>query len=119
MSTIIIITPPPPPPPPQNPQLSAVDLNAWYWDRAYRAGYLAAANASPLVQVKRWWKSKTVWLGTSLTAIGAAAKVAVVWAFAEKDLVVSAFGSYGPAVFLAFGAAVVALRLVTKGGLTK
>lgn len=118
MSTIIIITPPPPPPPPGN-QLAAVDLNAWYWDAGYRAGYLAAANASPLVQVKRWWKSKTVWLGSSLTALGAAAKVAAVWAFAERDLVVSAFGAYGPAVFLGFGAAVIALRFVTSAKVSK
>lgn len=116
MSTPIIIGPPPPPPPP--PQKLAAGQTEWeyLWGEAWRQAQLSCTH---MYAVKRWWKSKTLWLGSSLTALGAAAKVAAVWAFAEKDLVVSAFGAYGPAVFLGFGVAVVALRLVTKGGLTK
>lgn len=111
----IITVPPPPPPPPQNPQLAPIDLNAWYWEAGYRAGYMAAADKSPLYAVKRWWKSKLMWIGKITALFGAGLE----YLQGQESNVVAAFGKYGPHAFLAIGLTVMFLRLRTRAGLTK
>jgi len=110
MSTIIIITPPPPPPPQQ--QAAGEDLNAWYWNEGYRAGYLAAQAESPMVKVKRWWKSRTLWFNGAVT-------VALSTAVAYLGDVRMALGEYGAAGVVALVVGNALWRFATDVKLTK
>lgn len=113
MSTIIIITPPPPPPPPPPEKRDSLTFEAqwaYLWEQAWNRAHRP---------VKSWWRSKLVWLGTSLSGFGFAIMSAVEWALADKATMIAAFGAYGPKVFIGVGAVVVVFRYLTKGGIGK
>ena len=112
----IILTPPPPPPPPPPPvEKSAEELNRWYWEEAYRLGYVSGRAESPMVAVKRWWQSKTLWLGSTAIVGGLVLEVLL----AERQMALEAFGQYGPAIIIGLGIAVKVLRWKTTTGIRK
>jgi len=116
MSGVVIISPPPPPPPPPPVErLPGQSLEAWYWAEGYRRGYLAARAGSPLVAVKRWWKSRMLWLGSSAIVGGIVLDVLA----AERQMALQAFGKYGPAIIIGLGVAVNLLRWKTTTGVSK
>lgn len=115
MSVPIIITPPPPPPPPPPVEKSGEELNRWYWEAAWRLAYLAGRAESPMYAVKRWWQSKTLWLGSAAIVGGLVLDVLA----AERQMALQAFGEYGPAIIIGLGIAVNLLRWKTTTGIRK
>lgn len=113
--TVIIVTPPTPPPPPPPVERKGMPLEEWYWDEGYRLGYLAARAESPLILVKRWWQSRTLWLGTAAIVGGLVLDVLA----AERQMALQAFGQYGPAIIIGLGVAVNLLRWKTTTGVSK
>lgn len=113
MGIIIIDEPPKPPPPPR--EKSGEELNRWYWEEGIRLGYLAAKAESPMVAVKRWWQSRTLWLGTVAIVGGLVLEVLI----AERQLALDLFGQFGPLIIVGLGIAVKVLRWKTTTGIRK
>lgn len=115
MTVIIVTPPPPPPPPPPVERAPGQSLESWYWEEAWRRGYLAGRAESPLYAVKRWWQSRMLWLGTAAIVGGIVLDVLA----AERQMALQAFGEYGPGIIIGLGVAVNLLRLKTTTGVSK
>ncbi|MBP7622424.1 MAG: hypothetical protein KA763_00520 [Xanthomonadales bacterium] len=116
MASPIVYEIPPPPPRPRAAQSITDDEWAHVWRYAYQS---AQARVSLMYTVKRWFKSKMMWLGGALTTAGAGLEIAATTLADERALVLQAFGTWGPWALIASGISIKALRLVTSGKLTK
>ena len=108
-----IITPPPPPPPPM-PKTQAE------WEvahaKAWRDACKATAETIPqFVRVKKWWRSKTMLLGSFATIIGIVLEVLT----AEREMATAALGTAAPWIIIGLGLAIKFLRWKTSTGVVK
>jgi hypothetical protein len=114
MASPIIIEIPPPKP------KSAATMTDTEWAQVWRYAYQSAqARVSLMYAVKRWFRSRMMWLGAAITSAGAGLEIAATTLTDERALVLQAFGTWGPWALIGAGLAIKALRLVTSRKLTK
>ena len=107
------------PPPPVRPK-AAEGMTDTEWAQVWRYAYQSAySRVSLMYTVKRWFKSRMLWLGFALTTAGTGLEIAASTLIGERTLVLQAFGTWGPWVLIGAGIAIKALRFVTSGKLTK
>lgn len=109
-----IIVPAPPKP------RAAAGLTDEEWADVWRYSCQHAQARMPLLHtVKRWFKSRMLWLGFALATAGTGLEIAASTLIGERTLVLQAFGTWGPWVLIGAGIAIKALRFATSGKLTK